>query len=60
MSDLVADRMRALVGDAVADLNGLRLDDPAAARARHTVRLTCRTLECFWLPALDDIDRPKV
>ncbi len=60
MSDPVAERMRALVGDALIDLDGLRLDDPAAAHAQHTIRLTCRTLECFWLPALDDLKEQEV
>lgn len=59
MSDPVAERMRALVGDALIDLGSLRLDDPAAAHARHTIRLTCRTLECFWLPALDGIEEQR-
>lgn len=50
-----AQRLRALVDDAVADLIDLRVDDPAASSARHAIRLTCRTLQCFWLPAFDDL-----
>ncbi|MEO6651612.1 MAG: hypothetical protein ABIP17_03040 [Ilumatobacteraceae bacterium] len=57
MSGHDAVRLRALVDEAVADLSGLRIDDPAAASARHAVRLTCRTLQYFWLPALDDAER---
>jgi len=56
VSEPDAGRLRALVDDALVDLAGLRIDDPTAAPARHAIRLTSRTLRCFWLPAIDDLD----
>ncbi len=45
----------AQVTDALIDLGDLPADDPAADQARHAVRLTRHTLECFWLPALEQL-----
>ena len=47
--------LHAQVSDALVDLDDLPAGDPAAYRARHAVRLTQHTLECFWLPALEQL-----
>ncbi len=48
-------RLRTRTHDAIAQLAELRSDDPAAEAAMRAVRLCRHTLECFWLPALDDL-----
>jgi hypothetical protein len=40
---------------ALAELRALHTTEPAARGALDTVRLTIRTLECWWLPALDEL-----
>lgn len=52
-----SDSLRAAVLLAVADLDQIHSVDPAAARAIDAVRLTSMTLEDFWLPFLDELDR---
>jgi hypothetical protein len=46
--------LRARVDDAIADLADIRHHDPAATEAIDTARLTARTLQAFWVPALDE------
>lgn len=50
-AQLAALRARTVV--ALGQLAELGSDDPAAGSAMRAVRLTCHTLEWFWLPALD-------
>ncbi|NNE13058.1 MAG: hypothetical protein HKN41_12530 [Ilumatobacter sp.] len=47
--------LKAEVVLAIADLDQVRSNDPAAARAMHAVRLATMTLENFWLPVFDDV-----
>lgn len=47
--------LHAQVADALIDLADLPADDPAADHARHAARLTRHTLECFWLPTLEQL-----
>jgi len=37
---------------ALAELRTLQCSDPAARRAVAAVRLTCHTLEFFWVPTV--------
>ena len=45
--------VRDRIEDALAELQSLRCSDHAAATAIHAVKLTERTLACWWLPLLD-------
>jgi hypothetical protein len=47
--------LRDRVGDAALELRALRCPDAEAAEALGAARLTAHTLECWWLPALDDL-----
>jgi len=51
-ADPLAD-LRARIEDALAELHDFRCDDPAACDAIQAVKLTARTLEWFWIPALE-------
>jgi hypothetical protein len=47
--------LRTLVGKAAGELRSLRCHDVEAAGALGAARLTAHTLECWWLPALDEL-----
>lgn len=44
--------LRARVDDAIADLGRLGSRDPAARAAVQAIKLTRRTLQDFWAPAV--------
>ncbi len=48
-------RLRARTSDALDELDEIRCWDPCAATALGAVRLTRFTLDCFWIPTLDDL-----
>ncbi len=48
--------LRTRIEAAIAGLTAIRSTDPAAIGAIHAVRLTERTLETFWLPAIDELN----
>ena len=58
MGDLVPfAKKHSLKIGAIEDLRSIRSDDPAAAEALRTIRLTRRNLEDLWMPAIVEIIR---
>jgi len=47
--------LQSRVGAAVTELRSLRCSDLAASEALSAVKLAIHTLECWWLPALDEL-----
>lgn len=49
------DRVIGALVDLTVMAAGMVADDDAADPARHAIRLTRHTLECFWLPTLETL-----